>query len=547
MTAQSDKWEPKVYTPSPQALRLKLLVYGPPGCLAADTWLKYAIFSVDGERQNRKGGTIETLYKRFHKLPRKGAGFYQRPETLDFTFWIQSVSEGGRVHLNRIVDVVYSGPKKVYRLTTTGGRTLRATADHKISDFTTGVFRSLCTFAPGDFISVNPGVPRAKEHKALRPIRAEYMVKYHPVAPQKIVDGKYKYYRLKRSKAVLEASVNGLELERYIELLNTELPQVIDALWHVPQGYSIHHLNEEPCDDRPGNLIMVVEGEHQRLYHAEKNNLSIAVYVEPDQIASLEANVEMVETYDLVCSEPDRNFIAEGIEVHNSGKSTLAASASVVEAMSPVLYINAESGIMSVSEDWPGRIDTQKLSVVDFAGMAELGNLFDYLAFEKHPYCTVVLDSLTELQAFVVSAWKNKLIPKDQQGFALSEEQDKRMGLKVYERSTDQLRGVCRKFRDLPLHVIMVAHNDNSDQNGLSVTHPALTPKFRDSLVGYMDIVGFLTTREEAKESEKEVVRLMTCTPKPTRIAKDRSPGGKLGGVLTDPTMQEIWARLTAK
>jgi hypothetical protein len=230
-----------------------------------------------------------------------------------------------------------------------------------------------------------------------------------------------------------------------------------------------------------------------------------------------------------------------------AGKSTLAATASCVPEMSPVLYINAESGIMSICEDWENRIDTSKIDIVDFAGYRELLQLFDYLAFAEHPYKTLVLDSLTELQTYIVNRWKDHLIPKTEQGFALNEEDDKRKTLKVYERATDQLRSLTRKFRDLPMHVVMVAHDDTSEQNGLAITHPALTPKFRDSVVGYMDLVGYLTTRELSKDDEREVVRLLTFVPRPTRVAKDRSPGGKLGKVMEDPTFAQLWSHLTAK
>jgi hypothetical protein len=228
-----------------------------------------------------------------------------------------------------------------------------------------------------------------------------------------------------------------------------------------------------------------------------------------------------------------------------AGKSTLAATASTVKEMLPVLYINAESGIMSISENWDGRIDTAQLKILDFTGYKQLNQLFEYLAFKPHQYKTIVLDSLTELQAFVVNKFKDHYIPKTEEGVAIDENQDKKMTLKVYERATDTMRNICRKFRDLPMHVIMVCHDDTSDVNGTIVTHPALTPKFRDSIVGYMDIVGFLTTRETNKDNEKEIERLVTFIPTPKRIAKDRSPGGKLDSILIDPTMQKIWDKLT--
>lgn len=229
-----------------------------------------------------------------------------------------------------------------------------------------------------------------------------------------------------------------------------------------------------------------------------------------------------------------------------AGKTTLAATASVVPELFPVLYINAESGIMSICESWPDRIDRENISVVDFEGYAQLQKLFEYLAFGKHPYKTVVLDSLTELLAYVVGKWKEHLIPKDANGVPISEESDKKMGLKVYERATDQMRTICRRFRDLPMHVIMVCHEGTSDMNGLAVTHPDLTPALLKSVMSYVDIAAYMTTREVSAEgSEKEVTYLLTCTPRPSRYGKDRTPQRKLGGVIQDATMSSIWSRVT--
>lgn len=234
------------------------------------------------------------------------------------------------------------------------------------------------------------------------------------------------------------------------------------------------------------------------------------------------------------------------------GKSTLAATASTVEGMYPVLYINAESGIMSISEDWEGRIDTQNLRITDYQNIQWLGKMFEYLAFEQHPYKTVVLDSMSELATRVVKQWKDKYVPKTAEGFAQSEDAEKRMQLKIYDKATEQLRTISRQFRDLPIHLIMVSHDKQTDENGLIVTSPDLTPKFTTSLIGYMDIVGYLTTREVVKEGDdkekvKEVQRVLTCTPTPRRKAKDRSPGQKLAGLIFDPTMGKIMDLLTGE
>lgn len=54
-----------------------MLMWGPPGCLAADTEIKYSTRGPDGKKRSGKTSTIERLYQAFHRIPGKGKGRYQ--------------------------------------------------------------------------------------------------------------------------------------------------------------------------------------------------------------------------------------------------------------------------------------------------------------------------------------------------------------------------------------------------------------------------------------------------------------------------------------
>lgn len=225
------------------------------------------------------------------------------------------------------------------------------------------------------------------------------------------------------------------------------------------------------------------------------------------------------------------------------GKTTLAASASTCENMSPVLYITVEGGEMSITESLPHLgIDIDKIQFTTFANMAELSKLITWLNTAEHPFKTVVLDSLTELQAGVVETYAKLYIPRSETGIP-NTEADKRMWQKIYGKATEMLREKCRAFRDLPCHVIFIAHDKENEET--KKIAPALMPAFTKSLEGYLDEVWYLFMRS-SKEDEAPTRNILT-QPTPRVTAKDRSPGGKLGRVMENPTMRTIYTKLTTK
>lgn len=97
-------------------------VYGPESCLAYDTFIPYSVEKHNGIclRKNNKGGTIEKLYQDFSKDDEKPTYFY-----------VKSINENNKVIKNRIADVVKTGAKECFKLTTKSGCSITATKDHK--------------------------------------------------------------------------------------------------------------------------------------------------------------------------------------------------------------------------------------------------------------------------------------------------------------------------------------------------------------------------------------------------------------------------------
>lgn len=286
------------------------------GCLDKDTYISYDVES-RGKRINHKGGTIEMLYERFNNKPtaRGKGGYHLRSNDKNLTFYVPSVNENNSIFKNRIVDVIKSGSKECFRLTTNKGKSIIATGTHKF--FNGKKYVSLKKLSAGDTVYIHNNTHFKNYVKPARVGYKEVVVKYHPSNHRKIVNG-YVYYRVKKCRLVVEADMNGLSYEDYVKVLNKCNVKTILTL---NKKYDVHHINHNRTDDRLSNLRVMISADHDRLHAAENYNKMRFIAI-PDTIREIKS-VGKRETYDIMCLNPYNNFIANGLVVHNSGKSTL--------------------------------------------------------------------------------------------------------------------------------------------------------------------------------------------------------------------------------
>lgn len=227
-----------------------------------------------------------------------------------------------------------------------------------------------------------------------------------------------------------------------------------------------------------------------------------------------------------------------------SGKTTFGATADDHELAKNVLFLNAEGGMLSVTNRDPVPLS------VDINSYSDMRDTFWWLANEEYKedgldINTVVIDSGTEIQVMNLEAIvQEKMGQKTSKGKARTGIDD--VWLEDYGDSTTQLRRMYRQFRDLPMHVIITCLESRSQDNEKreQVT-PLLTPKLCESVCGYMDVVGYLYADEvENDDGEKVAIRRMLCQEHGKFFAKDRSPLGKLGMVLNNPTVPKIMEKL---
>lgn len=224
------------------------------------------------------------------------------------------------------------------------------------------------------------------------------------------------------------------------------------------------------------------------------------------------------------------------------GKTSLLATAGLHKLTAPILLINIEGGMLSVADSSVLGLK-EPPDIVDLKGFKHLESIFWYLAKGDHPYKSVGIDSLSELQMVNLESIVGQMIGKVGRSGARRESLDD-IWQEDYGTSTQQLRRVVRQFRDLPMHVFFSCHDSSSmDKDKNETVHPALTPKLRSSVMGYMDVIGYLYVDSEVATEEEngdQTSRRLLCRPYGKWVAKDRSPGQRLGLMVEQPTIPKI-------
>lgn len=212
------------------------------------------------------------------------------------------------------------------------------------------------------------------------------------------------------------------------------------------------------------------------------------------------------------------------------GKTVFAGSASSVEALSPVLYIDVEGGTLSLRERYPN------VDVVRITNFDQLGELFGELRSGRTPYKTVVLDSITEIQKFGMYAVMKRAIEKD------GDRDPDLPGIGEWGKNTEQMRRLIRAFRDLPMNTIFIAlAATDVDKRSNKLFKPSLSAKLSNEVAGFLDIVVFMYKKGDDNGDQH---RLLLTLGTDTHIAKDRTD--RLPPTLEEPDMKTVYDILFA-
>lgn len=239
------------------------------------------------------------------------------------------------------------------------------------------------------------------------------------------------------------------------------------------------------------------------------------------------------------------------------GKTYFTATASDVPEMNDVLMISAESGDMTV-DDVPNldiiainqykqiariyeflRLHVQLRNKGDVESLIKLENRFrppdpnDPPITVPRMYQTVILDSLTEIQKYVMY----QLLGISVGAQALDSEPDSPQ-FAEWGKSAEMIRLLVRTFRDLDMNVLFVAAmSKEQDERKRWCHQPALPGKLANEVQGFMDFVGFYVAGAASEGGEMQ--RRLFLTPGQTYQAKNRFKRWN-GTFLDNPTMADI-------
>ena len=237
-----------------------------------------------------------------------------------------------------------------------------------------------------------------------------------------------------------------------------------------------------------------------------------------------------------------------------TGKTTLAGSASLVEQMKDVIFIDAESGDLSLTEfpaidSIPVNTFKQVARIQEFLKVhcryRDEGNIEKLKELEERlrgepisgaprEYRTVVIDSLSEVESYcmaqLLGITDSTRLDEEVQGAEWPE----------YKKNHSMVQRLVRAFRDLPMNVIFICSQSYvQDENKKQKFAPQMTGKLATQVQGFMDMVGYLVVAP----ANEEGVQARRLYVQPSGVgkyaAKNRFAAFK-GNHIDNPTMQSI-------
>lgn len=225
---------------------------------------------------------------------------------------------------------------------------------------------------------------------------------------------------------------------------------------------------------------------------------------------------------------------------HGSGKTTLVGSAVDVPEMNDVLVVTAEGG--EVVFEGNERVNGYEgLDIVKVDRIEQFQKIYEFLkahvSMRDDPskedqlrqlqdmvfgefgdgrlrrYRTVIVDSLTEIEAQNLS----KILNLDAIGLDAGDEMEV-AGWPQFRQNMHIIQQLCRKFRDLNIHVLMIC-GEVFGQDERKAYHygPKMTGQLRSNIQGFFDIVGWLVVGNKTSEDGSGPRRLFVqpqSTPK---------------------------------
>jgi len=296
----------------------KFLLADEQGCVDGDMEISY----------NLSGSSQKVKLSEFYKT-------YQKSRVKD-KFKVRCL-KNNIFGLNSVKNVVFSGIKDVYRLSTNDGKSVNVTFDHEI--LTDKGFKSLCDISVGDTIITNGEVLTCPICGTTENIVTYPYAKFYGYCKSCMYsqrDGK-KYNGDEIGRVVGKDGyifLYGKKYRKHPRYTPNGIPEhVVVAEEKIGRMLRddevVHHINRCVSDKSPDNLMVLTKQEHYLIHDPEthfhrdyvhSSGSTVVVIPKKSTVSSIEY-IGKKETYDIVMEDPYRNFVANKIVVHNCGKS----------------------------------------------------------------------------------------------------------------------------------------------------------------------------------------------------------------------------------
>lgn len=171
------------------------------------------------------------------------------------------------------------------------------------------------------------------------------------------------------------------------------------------------------------------------------------------------------------------------------GKTSFAGTAK------KAIFASAEGGLLSIAEKSPDFVEVKTLK--------DLSDLYSFLLHENHEFETVVIDSITEINEIIKLEIEKRL--------------GRPMQLQDWGELSKKIRDLFRKFRDLPMNVILIAQEMYlTDEDKIKKIVPSMNGKAATEIAYFMDIVAYMHVESDGS-------RWLETASNKKLLTKDRS------------------------
>ena len=207
-----------------------------------------------------------------------------------------------------------------------------------------------------------------------------------------------------------------------------------------------------------------------------------------------------------------------------TGKTSLASTASTVEELSPVLYVDLERGTAPAAKYG----DLDNMLVVQPATYNEFANLLVKISEAKDkPFKTVVIDTVDRLQELIKLHF-TAINPKD--SFA--------MWAAAYDKVLDLVNKVAF---DMSLNIICITHESREivETERLSQIAPDFEGKksFK-KLPSIFDIIGRMTWEDVGEDGDEQLITVLAVKSSSNILTKTRF--NNMPSMIGNPCMSKL-------